>query len=76
MLESVDVVVWFKERDEVEAHPVYRALNVAREERHIFMGGTLEQDAVGFNSVLSIPFFIEGLALHLSATLKGDGAER
>ncbi|MCK9494361.1 MAG: iron-siderophore ABC transporter substrate-binding protein [Dehalococcoidia bacterium] len=73
LLESADVIVWRNERAEVEGHPIYWTLDVAKEGRHVFLEG-MNASAFGFNTVLSLPYFIDSFVPELEAALDGDPA--
>jgi iron complex transport system substrate-binding protein len=76
ILNSVDVVTWLQVpfaggRDAIEKNPLYARLRVATEGRHVFVEGDVD-NAIAFNSPLSIAFTLEAIVPHLVAALDGD----
>lgn len=78
---ETDVLVWdqlsFTEggREGLEEEPLVRQLDVMRDERAIFLEGDIE-DAFGWNTILSLPFALDGMVPMLAAAVDGDpGAE-
>ncbi len=63
---DADILVWdqlsFAEggREGVESEPLVAQLDVMREDRAVFLEGAVE-DAFGWNTVLSIPFALDGI---------------
>ncbi|MCO5176859.1 MAG: hypothetical protein M9890_07825 [Thermomicrobiales bacterium] len=58
-------------RDAIEKNPLYARLRVATEGRHVFVEGDVD-NAIAFNSPLSIAFTLEAIVPHLVAALDGD----
>jgi len=76
VLDAADVVIWVQVaftggRDVILENPIYQQLSVSREGRHVFVEGSID-DAMAFNSSLSLPYAIEALAPHIAAALDGD----
>jgi iron complex transport system substrate-binding protein len=78
---DIDVVVWLVEdysvRDRLLADPVYSQLNVAKQGRHVFLAYKEDAElaaATSMQTVLSLPFLIDGLSPKLAAALDGDPA--
>ncbi len=76
---NADVLVWITQTqaqaDALRSNPVYQTLPVVKEGRDIF----LPQDkplgaALSYNSVLSLPFAIDGIVPLLAAAVDGDPA--
>jgi len=74
---DTDVQVWLSyapdTRRTVEGQPLYRKLRAAREERTVFLSELLT-GAMGFSSVLSIPFLLGPLTSQLAAAVDGAPA--
>lgn len=78
-----DLVLWFAysedNRKQIENDPVYQQLTIAREGRVVFLG-TGEQEtlaaAIGFSTVLSLPYALDGLLPLLAAAIDGNPATR
>lgn len=74
---DADVLVWdqlaFTEggRDAIESEPLVRRLDAMREGRAIFLEDDIE-DAFGWNTVLSLPFALDGIVPMLAAAIDGD----
>ncbi|MGQ0618124.1 MAG: ABC transporter substrate-binding protein [Acidimicrobiia bacterium] len=60
------------DRAEIEDHPVYRQLDMAREGRSVYLTDKVESGALVWSTVLSIPFGIEAVVPKLVAALDGD----
>jgi len=63
MLEAADLVVWHQMawspgRWEIERHPLYASLRIAREGRHLFLETDVD-DALQFGTVLSLPYLLD-----------------
>jgi len=76
LFEEADVVVWHQMawspgRDAIEQHPLYASLRVAREGRHIFLEGDVD-DALQFGTVLSLPYLLDRLVPMLEGVLPAD----
>lgn len=56
----------------VESNPVYQALDVAREGRHVFIDDLVMAGALAHADVLSIPYFVDAIVPRLAAALDGD----
>lgn len=74
---DVDALVWIAfSEEEVETNrkdPLYSKLNAAIEGRDIFLPETNAlYDAMNFNTVLSLPFVLDGLVPELAAAVDGD----
>ena len=74
---DVDALIWisFSDDEAVTSRedPLYSKLNVVAENRDIFLGETNPiYDAMNFNTVLSIPFVLDGLVPQLAAAVDGD----
>lgn len=78
-----DLVLWFAydedNRKQIENDPVYQQLSIAREGRVVFLG-TGEQEtlaaAIGFSTVLSLPYALDRLLPLLAAAIDGNPATR
>jgi len=76
---ETDVLVWdqlsFTEGGQaaLESDPLIKQLDVMREGRAIFLEGDIE-DAFGWNTVLSLPFALDGIVPMLAAASDGDPA--
>lgn len=76
---ETDVLVWDQlsftkgGRAALEEEPLVRQLDVMREGRAIFLEGDIE-DAFGWNTVLSLPFALDGIVPMLAAAVDGDPA--
>ncbi|TCJ13058.1 iron-siderophore ABC transporter substrate-binding protein [Rubrobacter taiwanensis] len=72
-----DVLVWNQlsltegGREAIESDPLIRRLTAAREGRMVFVEGVLD-DALQFNTVLSLPFLLERITPMLAAAIDGD----
>ncbi len=83
---DTDVLVWWKVngesgREKIRANPLYASLDVATQGRDIFLVvGNDESDvlneAIGYPTVLSVPFLLDNLVPHLTAAVDGDPATR
>ena len=78
LLDTADVVVWHQMswspgRAFIEQHPIYSRLNVAREGRHIFLEGDVD-DALQFGTVLSLPYLLDHLVPMLAEVLPAPGS--
>lgn len=76
ILNSADVVTWLQVvfaggRDVIEKNPLYAQLPIATEGRHVFVDGDVD-NAIAFNSPLSIAYTLEAIVPHLVAALDGD----
>jgi iron complex transport system substrate-binding protein len=76
---DVDALVWIAfSEEEVETNrndPLYSKLNAASEGRDIFLPETNAiYDALNFNTVLSLPFVLDGLVPQLAAAVDGEPA--
>jgi iron complex transport system substrate-binding protein len=76
---DVDALVWIAfSEEEVETNrndPLYSKLKAASEGRDIFLPETNAiYDAMNFNTVLSLPFVLDGLVPQLAAAVDGDPA--
>jgi iron complex transport system substrate-binding protein len=76
---DVDALVWIAFSEEEVAtnknDELYRKLNAANEGRDIFLPETdAIYDALNFNTVLSLPFVLDGLVPQLAAAVDGDPA--
>ncbi|MGQ0773133.1 MAG: iron-siderophore ABC transporter substrate-binding protein [Pseudonocardiales bacterium] len=76
-----DLVVWFAYNEDtqklIENNPVYQSLKIAREGRGVFIGNGDQATiaaALGFSTVLSLPYALDGLLPKLAAALDGDPA--
>jgi iron complex transport system substrate-binding protein len=74
---DVDALVWIAfSEEEVETNrkdPLYSKLNAASEGRDIFLPETdAIYDALNFNTVLSLPFVLDGLVPQLAVAVDGD----
>ncbi len=58
-------------RADIEERPLVQKLDAIRENRTIFVEGDL-YDALGFSTVLSIPYLLEELVPQLAAAIDGD----
>ncbi|MGH8931793.1 MAG: iron-siderophore ABC transporter substrate-binding protein [Egibacteraceae bacterium] len=79
LLDLADVLVWVlnsgAEREGFANDPLYQGLDVVKEGRDIFLAIPEPlAGATGFNSVLSIPFLLDGLVPMLAAAVDGDPA--
>jgi len=76
-LVEADLLVWIVSvkgtREAVEADPVYRQLDVAREGRDVFPSEPLA-GALSFSTPLSLPYALERLVPMLAAAVDGDPA--
>lgn len=76
---DVDLIVWtqleFLEGGQgtIESNPVLSQLDALKEGRVIFVDGVLD-DAMAFNSLLSLPLVVEELRPMLEAAMDGDPA--
>lgn len=74
---DTDVLIWVtvlaESVEAVRTDPLYRRLDVAREDRDVFLEETLS-GALSFGSVLSLPFALDELVPRLAAAV--EGAER
>lgn len=76
---DVDLIVWvqleFLEggRATIESSPVLSQLDALKEGRVLFVDGVLD-DAMAFNSILSLPLVVEELGPMLEAVMDGDPA--
>lgn len=74
---DADLLVWnqlaFTEggREAIEKDPLVQKLDAAREGRMIFAEGVLD-DALQFNTVLSLPFLLDEMTPMLAAAVDGD----
>lgn len=73
LLDTADVVVWHQMswspgREAIEQHPIYSRLNVAKEGRHLFLEGDVD-DALQFGTVLSLPYLLDRLVPMLAEVL-------
>jgi len=74
---DADVLVWdqlsFTEggRDGLEKEPLVRQLDAMRDERAIFLEDDIE-DAFGWNTILSLPFALDGIVPMLAAAVDGN----
>jgi iron complex transport system substrate-binding protein len=74
---ETDVLVWDQlsftpgGRETVEEDPLVKQLDVMREGRTIFLEGQIE-DAFGWNTILSLPFALDGIVPMLAAAADGD----
>lgn len=74
---DTDVLVWsqlaFTEggRSTIEDDPLVGKLDASREGRMVFVDGTLD-DALQFNTVLSLPFLLDKVTPMLAAAVDGD----
>lgn len=71
------LVVWFLaadgRRQDLEADPLYARLAVAREGRAVYMEATDDLAvALGFATVLSLPYALDGVVPLLAAAIDGD----
>lgn len=71
-----DVMVWFtlsmEEQEMLRQDPLYQQLAVAREGRHLFFDASDPlYDALNFNSVLSLPYALDGVVPQLADVLGG-----
>ena len=57
----------------LKADPLRQQLRAAKEGREIFLDN-LQGGAMGFSSVLSLPYAIDALVPHLAAAVDGDPA--
>lgn len=79
-LMEADVVVWLVEdparEQRLRADPLYATLAVAKEGRDVFLDYESDPlaDAASMQTVLSLPFLIDGLLPQLVAALDGDPA--
>ncbi|MGH8931795.1 MAG: ABC transporter substrate-binding protein [Egibacteraceae bacterium] len=77
---DVDVLVWWyvdgeSGRGQIRANPLYSGLDVATQGRDVFLYGTdLLNEAIGYPTVLSIPFLLDRLVPMLAAAVDGDPA--
>jgi iron complex transport system substrate-binding protein len=74
---DTDVLVWnqlaFTEggRATIEEDPLVRQLDASREGRMVFVEGELD-DALQFNTVLSLPYLLDRMVPRLAAAVDGD----
>lgn len=76
MLDDADLVVWNQMawsigRKAIEEHPLYRSLRVAREGRHIFLEGVVD-DALQYSTVLSLPYLLDQIVPMLEEIFPAD----
>lgn len=77
---DADIVVWLVDdaaaAEEQRADPLYSRLAVATEGRHVFLDYDTDRlaAAMSFQTVLSVPFLVDGLVPRLVAALDGDPA--
>jgi len=76
-LVDVDAVVWITfstdDVEKVKTDPLYKQLKAASEGRDIFLTPDNPlYDALNFNTVLSLPFAIDGMLPELTAAVDGD----
>jgi len=76
IIDAADVVIWVQVvftggRDVILENPIYQQLTVSREGRHVFVEGSID-DAMAFNSSLSLPYALDALIPHIAAALDGD----
>ncbi len=76
VIDAADVVIWVQVvftggRDVILENPIYQQLNVSREGRHVFVEGSID-DAMAYNSTLSLPYALEALVPHIAAALDAD----
>lgn len=70
LLNDADIVVWHQMawspgRGAIEQNPIYASLPVAREGRHLFLEGDVD-DALQFGTVLSLPYLLDRLVPRLA----------
>lgn len=74
---DADVLVWDQlsfvdgGRETIESDPIIRQLDVMREGRAIYLEGDVE-DAFGWNTILSLPFALDGIVPMLEGAVDGD----
>jgi len=70
-----DVLIWQlnpgDSRADIEQRPLVQQLEVIQEDRVVFVEGVL-YDALGFSTVLSIPYLLDKLVPQLAAAVDGD----
>ncbi|MGH8929479.1 MAG: iron-siderophore ABC transporter substrate-binding protein [Egibacteraceae bacterium] len=75
---DTDVLVWLvdndAQREQIRANPVYARLDVATEGRDVFLNYETDtlSAATSFQTVLSLPFLLDGLVPLLAAAIDGD----
>ncbi len=71
-----DLLVWnlglFGDRAEIEAIPLYQQLDAVNEGRDMFITNEEPYAAIGFSTVLSLPYAIDQLVPMLTAAIDGD----
>lgn len=77
LLDAADVVVWHQMawspgRKAIEQNPIYRTLRIAREGRHLFLEGEID-DALQFGTVLSLPYLLDHLVPMLEEVVPAGG---
>lgn len=72
MLNDVNVAIWFGTEEEM-ADPLYQQLAISQQGRNIVIGSEDPMAfAFSFNTVLSLPYVLDGLVPQLSAAVDGD----
>ncbi|MDN5748814.1 MAG: iron-siderophore ABC transporter substrate-binding protein [Pseudonocardia sp.] len=78
LLADADVLVWIAateaERTALQTNPAYAALTLVQEGRDVFPAYDPLGAALSYNSVLSLPFAIDGMVPLLQAAIDGDPA--
>ncbi len=75
---DTDLLVWLVEnesqQDEIRDNPLYAGLEVATQGRDVFLNFESDRlaDAASFQTVLSLPFLVDGLVPMLAAAVDGD----
>lgn len=75
---DTDVLVWLVDndgqREQIRANPVYARLDVATQGRDVFLSFETDalSDATSAQTVLSLPFLLDGLVPMLAAAIDGD----
>src|SRR5690606_36709934 len=64
---------WAGGREGIESDPVLNQMRAMEEGRAVFIPPALD-DAVQFQTVLSLPYFLEGITLELASAVNGGAA--
>jgi iron complex transport system substrate-binding protein len=74
MLNDVNVAIWFGTEEEM-ADPLYQQLTISQQGRNIVIASEAPMAfAFSFNTVLSLPYVLDGLVPQLSVAVDGDPA--
>ncbi|WP_084709327.1 iron-siderophore ABC transporter substrate-binding protein [Rubrobacter aplysinae] len=77
LLDAADVLVWVEIAigfGPVREDPLYQELDVAQENRDIFLEDEVLNGALSFGSVLSLPFALENLVPRLATAIEGGSS--